>query len=89
MQSAFLNPKAIILLNQSQGILCIDRDIKKKLFMFYTCTTFLCRAKVDPKFRSRTNVVLRIGTPKEDEDLEKKFIDEAAKLGFISLKGHR
>ena len=41
---------------------------------------------VDPAFRSRMNVTFRV---KNDADLEKKFISEAAKVGLVELKGHR
>ncbi len=40
-----------------------------------------------PEFRSDMNVTWRIRG--NDEELEKKFIDEAKKLGMSSLKGHR
>ena len=40
-----------------------------------------------PEFRSNMNVTWRIRG--NDEELEKKFIDEAKKLGMSSLKGHR
>jgi phosphoserine aminotransferase len=39
----------------------------------------------DKGSRSKMNVTFRLPT----EDLEKKFIDEAGKAGFIGLKGHR
>ena len=40
-----------------------------------------------PEFRSNMNVTWRIKG--NNEELEKKFIDEAKKLGMSSLKGHR
>ncbi len=40
-----------------------------------------------PEFRSNMNVTWRIKGG--DEELEKKFLDEAKKLGMSSLKGHR
>eukprot|EP00126_Sphaerothecum_destruens_P009922 Sdes_comp20630_c0_seq1m15776 len=46
---------------------------------FYTCP-------VEKKFRSRMNVPFRV---KSNEQLEKKFLDEALQLGFVELKGHR
>ncbi|XP_031426921.1 phosphoserine aminotransferase [Clupea harengus] len=49
---------------------------------FYTCP-------VDPDCRSRMNVPFRVGSSQGDDALEKKFLDGAAKLGMISLKGHR
>lgn len=45
---------------------------------------------VDEKFRSRTNIPLRIvvnGVP--DEKLEALFLKEAIKANMIELKGHR
>lgn len=43
------------------------------------------KSAVDPDSRSIMNVTLRMPS----EDLEKKFIAEAAKAGFHGLKGHR
>ena len=39
--------------------------------------------------RSLMNVCFRAGESSPDEDLEKKFIAEAADQGFKGLKGHR
>ncbi|XP_068225415.1 probable phosphoserine aminotransferase [Palaemon carinicauda] len=44
---------------------------------------------VESKSRSRMNVVFRVGGAKGNENLEKKFIDNAAAEGLLSLKGHR
>jgi len=44
---------------------------------------------VAQKDRSRMNVVFRIGSVDGVDELEKKFIDEAGKMGLKSLKGHR
>ncbi|XP_045584086.1 phosphoserine aminotransferase [Procambarus clarkii] len=44
---------------------------------------------IDPINRSRMNVVFRVGMGGGSEELEKKFLDEAAQLGLLSLKGHR
>ncbi|XP_043916811.1 phosphoserine aminotransferase [Protopterus annectens] len=49
---------------------------------FYVCP-------VVPKCRSKMNIPFRIGNVKGDDVLEKKFLDEASKMGFLSLKGHR
>ncbi len=43
------------------------------------------RSPVDPRYRSRMNVVFRCPT----EELEAKFLAEAQKEGMIGLKGHR
>ncbi|XP_053558450.1 phosphoserine aminotransferase [Bombina bombina] len=44
---------------------------------------------VDKKSRSRMNIPFRIGSFKGDNALEKKFLDKAAELNMMSLKGHR
>lgn len=43
------------------------------------------KTPVDPKYRSRMNVVFQIS----DASLDPVFIDEAAKHGMVGLKGHR
>lgn len=43
------------------------------------------KSPVDPKYRSTMNVVFRLPS----EELEKKFVEEAAKEGMMFLKGHR
>lgn len=35
------------------------------------------------------NIPFRVGNSEGDEMLEKKFLEEAEKAKFISLKGHR
>lgn len=47
---------------------------------FYTCP-------VDKTYRSRMNVVFRVGGG--DESLEKEFLKGAEALGMLQLKGHR
>lgn len=44
---------------------------------------------VEKKFRSRVNIPFRVGGPIGNIELEKKFLQEAEKLGMIQLKGHR
>ncbi|XP_075454920.1 phosphoserine aminotransferase [Ascaphus truei] len=48
---------------------------------------FVC--PVEEKSRSRMNIPFRIGNPKGESGLEKQFLDQAAELGMMSLKGHR
>jgi len=43
------------------------------------------KGHADKDSRSLMNVTFRLGT----EELEKKFIDEVTKAGFVGLKGHR
>lgn len=49
---------------------------------------FYC-GTVEKKSRSRMNAPFRIASPGGDQELEKKFIEEAAAKGMIQLKGHR
>ena len=43
------------------------------------------RCPIEIKYRSLMNIVFRLPT----ESLEKKFLSEATKAGFIGLEGHR
>lgn len=43
------------------------------------------KSAVEPKYRSMMNVTFVTG----DDELDKKFVAEAAAAGFINLKGHR
>lgn len=72
-----------------KGLDKIEEEANKKSGMLYDyieSTDGYYTNPVDPKFRSRVNVPFRV---KKDEDLEKKFLEEAAKEGMIELKGHR
>ena len=50
---------------------------------------FKHRSPVAPKYRSKMNVPLRIGSQEGDAELEERFVKEATKKGFLQLKGHR
>ncbi|MGX8678751.1 MAG: 3-phosphoserine/phosphohydroxythreonine transaminase [Sphaerochaetaceae bacterium] len=43
------------------------------------------RSPVDPRYRSRMNVVFRL----PNEELEAKFVEESKAAGMLGLKGHR
>lgn len=49
---------------------------------FYTCP-------IDKPYRSRMNVVFRVGGAGGDESLEKEFLRGAEAIGMLQLKGHR
>ena len=44
---------------------------------------------VEKIFRSRLTIPFRVGGQAGNEELEKKFLDEASAEGMIQLKGHR
>ena len=49
---------------------------------FYHCP-------VVPQYRSRMNVVFRVGGPEGSAELEAAFVRQAEERGLIGLKGHR
>lgn len=49
---------------------------------FYSCP-------IDKPFRSRMNVVFRVGGADGDDALEKEFLKGAEALQMLQLKGHR
>lgn len=57
-------------------------DIIESSNGFYSCP-------IDKAYRSRTNVVFRVGGTDGDEALEKEFLKGAEQRGMVQLKGHR
>lgn len=74
------------------GIPEINRINQMKADLLYdlidTSDGFYC-GTVEKKSRSRMNAPLRISSPGGDQELEKKFVEEAAAQNMIQLKGHR
>lgn len=63
-----------------------ERNAKKAAMLYdYLDGSKLFKAAADPADRSMMNVCFVTGDP----ELDKKFVGEAAKAGFINLKGHR
>jgi phosphoserine aminotransferase len=58
---------------------------KAKILYDYLDSSKLFKGTVVPEYRSLMNVPFVTGS----DDLNKKFVDEAAKAGFVNLKGHR
>ena len=67
--------EAMKLRNEKKAAILYDYLDKSNLFI----------APVLPRDRSMMNVVFKTA----DEELNKKFIAEAAEAGFVNLKGHR
>lgn len=69
------------------GINKIEKMNKKKAKMIYNIIDLdnFYKNKIDPNFRSLTNIVFKT----RNEKLDKKFIYEAEKNGLLFLKGHR
>ena len=58
---------------------------KAKVLYDYLDSSKMFKGTVVPEYRSLMNVPFVT----ESDDLNKKFIDEATKAGFVNLKGHR
>ncbi len=68
----------------AQGML--DRAVEKSGIIYDVLdTSSFYRSPVDANYRSKMNIVFRA----PNEDLEKKFLEEASKEGMLGLKGHR
>jgi phosphoserine aminotransferase len=68
----------------AQGML--DRATEKSNIIYDVLdSSSFYTSPVDPKYRSKMNIVFRA----PNEELEKKFIEEATKEGMLGLKGHR
>lgn len=72
---------------ENGGVKGMEERAKLKSSMIYSVidNSDFYTSPVDPRYRSRMNVVFRLPS----EDLEKKFIEESKKEGMIGLKGHR
>lgn len=70
------------------GLEAIEATNEKKAQLLYGAIDEMSdyyRAPVEKESRSRMNVVFRLPS----EELEKKFVSDAAKLGMVGLAGHR
>ncbi len=74
-------------LENKGGILAVEEinDAKSEALYEAIDSTDFYRSPVRADSRSKMNVVFRL----PEEDLEKKFISEAADEGLVGLKGHR
>lgn len=68
----------------AEGMLTRAREKAAILYDIFDSSSFY-RSPVDPKYRSRMNVVFRL----PNEELEAKFIEESKAAGMLGLKGHR
>ncbi|MGE5258091.1 MAG: 3-phosphoserine/phosphohydroxythreonine transaminase [Hyphomicrobiales bacterium] len=63
----------------------VNRSKAERLYRCIDGSEGFFRGTADPDCRSQMNVTFRL----TNEDLEKRFLDEAAKNGLAGLKGHR
>ncbi|GFR78631.1 phosphoserine aminotransferase, partial [Elysia marginata] len=74
------------------GVACMEQNSRVKSSTIYSLieeSAGFYSCPLDSKCRSRTNLPLRIGSTEGHEGLEKKFLEEATKAGYLQLKGHR
>eukprot|EP01135_Chromosphaera_perkinsii_P005313 Nk52_evm1s340 gene=Nk52_evmTU1s340 len=69
-----------------KAIGAVNCEKSKKIFDVIDNSDGFYVSPVEKRYRSHMNVPFRI---RNDEGLEKKFIQEAADLGMVELKGHR
>lgn len=70
----------------------MEESSRKKSTLIYSVIDasngfFSC--PIENGFRSRMNVVFRVGGPAGNESLEKEFLKGAEQRGMVQLKGHR
>lgn len=74
------------------GMAEMERRSVQKSKMIYTIidnSSGFYSNNIQPSSRSYMNVVFRVGEGGGNEELEKKFLENAAHQGLLSLKGHR
>ena len=69
------------------GLEAMEKINRRKAAVLYDCldSSSMFTPTADKEFRSMMNVCFVTG----DAELDKKFCSEAAKAGFVNLKGHR
>jgi len=68
-----------------EKVALVNEQKAEQLYSAIDSSDGFYRCPVDPRFRSKMNVVFRLPT----EELEQSFVAESKKQGMIGLKGHR
>lgn len=68
-----------------------ERNIRKSKLLYDTMAQSkgFYNAVINKDSQSRVNIPFRVGGPKGDERVEKKFVEEAKLKGLVGLNGHR
>ncbi|HEX2153509.1 MAG TPA: 3-phosphoserine/phosphohydroxythreonine transaminase [Acidimicrobiia bacterium] len=88
MFQVYVMGKVLAHLEDLGGIAGLEKRTEEKANAVYQAieaSDGFYRSPVDPAVRSHTNVVWRL----PDEDLERRFVEEATERGMVGLKGHR
>ncbi len=88
MFTIYLMGKVLARLEAQGGVAALAAESQRKAGLIYGVidgSDGFYRSPVDPAHRSWTNVVFRL----PDEDLEGRFLDEAARAHLVGLRGHR
>jgi phosphoserine aminotransferase len=74
-------------LKRQGGVAAMEQQNIAKSNLLYNCIdqSSLFTSKVDPTCRSRMNVTFYLN----DESLNDSFVEGAAKLGLMNIKGHK
>lgn len=73
------------------GLVGMEENAARKSRMIYNIidrSSGFYSNGVDTEFRSRMNVVFRIGGPQGNAALEREFLKGAEKRGMVQLRGH-
>ncbi len=84
----YLVRNVLAVTKEQGGLAAVEEKNRRKGDLLYATLDAMAdfyRAPVDKDSRSYMNVVFRLPT----EDLEKRFVSEAAKQGMVGLAGHR
>ena len=67
----------------------LNTDKSKRIYDIIDQSDGFYHCPVVPRYRSRMNVVFRVGGPEGNAELEAAFVRQAEERGMIGLKGHR
>ena len=66
----------------------LNTDKSKRIYDIIDQSDGFYHCPVVPRYRSRMNVVFRVGGPEGNAELEAAFVRQAEERGMIGLKGH-
>ncbi|CAH0559639.1 unnamed protein product [Brassicogethes aeneus] len=90
--SVYVMEKVLQWIKKMGGVEGMEKQSEEKSKLLYDAinnSDGFYTSPIDKEVQSRINIPFRIGRPNGNEELEKKFLDEAEKQYMYQLKGHR
>lgn len=90
--SIYVVGKVLNWIKRSGGVKAMCENSAKKSNMLYDLidnSNGFYHCPIEKPYRSRMNVVFRVGNTEGDEAVEKEFLKGAEQLKMLQLKGHR